>query len=120
MTEEKPLSEKKPFNYIKTNERYDEKEKVLYQTWTKEKPLSEKTFKLGVGIGNQTKVFDNMFKREDVAHAVERLKNTFEKGINHILNRTDLDKIIDRIFGDLNYNTLNFNSKGSLINDLAS
>jgi len=67
-----------------------------------EKPLSEKTFKLGVGIGNQTKVFDNMFKREDVAQAVERLKRemlVFEKPIDDS-ERYLIEKIYE-IFGDL-------------------
>ena len=65
-----------------------------------EKPLSEKTFKLGVGIGNQTKVFDNMFKREDVAQAVERLKESF----NHFPYdkfKIAIEMKIDEIFGDL-------------------
>jgi len=67
-----------------------------------EKPLSEKTFKLGVGIGNQTKVFDNMFKREDVAKAVERLKEEFVKEWLKEKEEIFPIVIINEIFGDLN------------------
>ena len=85
-------------------EAYDLEEKP----WKEEKPLSEKEW-----MWRSKK----WFPKEDVAQALKKLKDFAPYDVRDIKR---LNEYINEIFGDLNQNSLNFNSKYSLINDFAS